>query len=116
MPTFTCAPYQTMFRPRFGAQIAWAEIQCHRLCQFGHRRQNKSLWRLHRPLLRADGQGGPITACTCRKIAAPRCLVEIESLPDEWPDAGAPRLHRRRLYHRRALRQPCPGNYGSARQ
>jgi len=25
VPTFTCAPYQTMFRPRFGAQIAWAE-------------------------------------------------------------------------------------------
>jgi predicted aconitase len=23
--TFTCAPYQTMFRPRFGDQIAWAE-------------------------------------------------------------------------------------------
>jgi predicted aconitase len=25
VPTFTCAPYQTIFRPRFGAQIAWAE-------------------------------------------------------------------------------------------
>jgi predicted aconitase len=25
LPTFTCAPYQTMFRPRFGDQIAWAE-------------------------------------------------------------------------------------------
>lgn len=25
IPTFTCAPYQTLFRPRFGAQIAWAE-------------------------------------------------------------------------------------------
>jgi predicted aconitase len=25
MSTFTCAPYQTMFRPCFGAQIAWAE-------------------------------------------------------------------------------------------
>ena len=25
VPTFTCAPYQTSFRPRFGAQIAWAE-------------------------------------------------------------------------------------------
>lgn len=25
VPTFTCAPYQTLFRPRFGAQIAWAE-------------------------------------------------------------------------------------------
>ena len=24
-PTFTCAPYQTRFRPRFGAQIAWGE-------------------------------------------------------------------------------------------
>ncbi|MGA9848656.1 MAG: aconitase X catalytic domain-containing protein [Roseiarcus sp.] len=24
-PTFTCAPYQTLFRPRFGAQIAWGE-------------------------------------------------------------------------------------------
>ncbi|WP_445680341.1 aconitase X [Radicibacter daui] len=25
LPTFTCAPYQTMFRPRLGQQIAWAE-------------------------------------------------------------------------------------------
>lgn len=25
MPSFTCAPYQTMFRPRFGDQIAWGE-------------------------------------------------------------------------------------------
>ncbi|MGD0723598.1 MAG: aconitase X catalytic domain-containing protein [Roseiarcus sp.] len=24
-PTFTCAPYQTRFRPRFGDQIAWGE-------------------------------------------------------------------------------------------
>lgn len=24
-PTFTCAPYQTRFRPRFGEQIAWGE-------------------------------------------------------------------------------------------
>ncbi len=24
-PTFTCAPYQTLFRPRFGEQIAWGE-------------------------------------------------------------------------------------------
>ena len=25
LPTFTCAPYQTMFKPKFGDQIAWAE-------------------------------------------------------------------------------------------
>ena len=25
VPTFTCAPYQTLFRPAFGEQIAWAE-------------------------------------------------------------------------------------------
>jgi predicted aconitase len=25
IPSFTCAPYQTMFRPRFGQQIAWGE-------------------------------------------------------------------------------------------
>lgn len=25
LPTFTCAPYQTLFRPRLGDQIAWAE-------------------------------------------------------------------------------------------
>lgn len=24
-PTFTCAPYQTIYRPRFGQQIAWGE-------------------------------------------------------------------------------------------
>jgi predicted aconitase len=25
LPTFTCAPYQTLFRPAFGEQIAWGE-------------------------------------------------------------------------------------------
>ena len=25
VPSFTCAPYQTLFRPRFGDQIAWGE-------------------------------------------------------------------------------------------
>ena len=25
VPSFTCAPYQTLFRPRFGEQIAWGE-------------------------------------------------------------------------------------------
>ncbi|MDQ0473850.1 aconitase X catalytic domain-containing protein [Labrys wisconsinensis] len=25
VPTFTCAPYQTLFRPAFGEQLAWAE-------------------------------------------------------------------------------------------
>jgi predicted aconitase len=25
LPSFTCAPYQTLFRPRFGQQIAWGE-------------------------------------------------------------------------------------------
>ncbi len=25
LPTFTCAPYQTKYRPRFGAQVAWGE-------------------------------------------------------------------------------------------
>src|SRR5687768_4393791 len=25
IPTFTCAPYQTAYRPRYGAQVAWAE-------------------------------------------------------------------------------------------
>jgi predicted aconitase len=25
LPTFTCAAYQTIFRPRFGAQVAWGE-------------------------------------------------------------------------------------------
>lgn len=25
LPSFTCAPYQTLFRPRFGDQVAWGE-------------------------------------------------------------------------------------------
>jgi predicted aconitase len=25
VPSFTCAPYQTLFRPRFGQQVAWGE-------------------------------------------------------------------------------------------
>ena len=37
-PTFTCAPYQTIFRPLFGSQIAWAESNAGRgfkLCPAG---------------------------------------------------------------------------------
>ncbi|WP_438751776.1 aconitase X [Pararhizobium sp. O133] len=87
MPTFTCAPYQTMFRPRFGAQIAWAE-------------SNAIVFANSVIGARTNRYGDFIDLCCALTGRAPyyglhlpenrraRVLVEIESLPGEWADAG----------------------------
>ncbi|WP_349435931.1 aconitase X catalytic domain-containing protein [Pararhizobium sp. A13] len=87
MPTFTCAPYQTMFRPRFGAQIAWAE-------------SNAIVFANSVIGARTNRYGDFIDLCCALTGRAPyyglhmpenrraQVLVEVESLPDEWPDAG----------------------------
>jgi predicted aconitase len=87
MPTFTCAPYQTMFRPRFGAQIAWAE-------------SNAIVFANSVIGARTNRYGDFIDLCCAMTGRAPfyglhitenrraEILVEIESLPPEWDDAG----------------------------
>ncbi|WP_426239602.1 aconitase X [Pararhizobium sp. DWP1-1-3] len=86
-PTFTCAPYQTIFRPRFGAQIAWAE-------------SNAIVFANSVIGARTNRYGDFIDLCCALTGRAPyyglhlpenrraQILVEIESLPEEWPDAG----------------------------
>lgn len=87
LSTFTCAPYQTMFRPKFGAQIAWAE-------------SNAIVFANSVIGARTNRYGDFIDLCCAMTGRAPfyglhmvenrraRVLVEIDSLPSEWSDAG----------------------------
>lgn len=87
VPTFTCAPYQTIFRPRFGAQIAWAE-------------SNAIVFANSVLGARTNRYGDFIDLCCALTGRAPyyglhigenrraRILVEVESLPEEWAEAG----------------------------
>ncbi|WOS64652.1 aconitase X [Sinorhizobium fredii] len=87
VPTFTCAPYQTIFRPRFGAQIAWAE-------------SNAIVFANSVLGARTNRYGDFIDLCCALTGRAPyyglhigenrraRILVEVESLPEEWAKTG----------------------------
>jgi predicted aconitase len=82
-PTFTCAPYQTTWRPRFGAQIAWGE-------------SNAIVFANSVIGARTNRYGDFIDLCCAMTGRAPayglhvsenrlaRALVEIASIPDEW--------------------------------
>lgn len=87
MPTFTCAPYQTMFRPKFGAQIAWAE--------------SNAIVFANSVIGARTNRYGDFTDLCCAltgrvpfyglHLAENRCatvLVEVTDLPPEWSDAG----------------------------
>jgi predicted aconitase len=83
LPTFTCAPYQTLFRPRFGAQIAWAE-------------SNAIVFANSVIGARTNRYGDFIDLCCAITGRLPyyglhlvenrraRLLVEIEGIPAEW--------------------------------
>jgi predicted aconitase len=87
LPTFTCAPYQTMFRPRFGAQIAWAE-------------SNAIVFANSVLGARTNRYGDFIDLCCAVTGRLPfyglhvaenrraRVLVEVLDLPPEWEEAG----------------------------
>ena len=80
-PTFTCAPYQTAYRPRFGAQIAWGE-------------SNAIVFANSVIGARTDRYGDFIDLCCAMTGRAPefglhvtenrraRALVEIASIPE----------------------------------
>jgi hypothetical protein len=87
VPSFTCAPYQTKLRPRFGAQIAWAE-------------SNAIVFANSVIGARTNRYGDFIDLCCAITGRVPfyglhitenrraRILVEIAELPAEWEDAG----------------------------
>ncbi len=82
-PTFTCAPYQTASRPRFGAQIAWGE-------------SNAIVFANSVIGARTNRYGDFIDLCCAMTGRAPayglhltenraaRALVEIVSVPENW--------------------------------
>ena len=82
-PTFTCAPYQTSYRPRFGAQIAWGE-------------SNAIVFANSVIGARTNRYGDFIDLCCAMTGRAPayglhltenrlaRAIVEIERVPDDW--------------------------------
>ncbi len=82
-PTFTCAPYQSAARPRFGAQIAWGE-------------SNAIVFANSVIGARTNRYGDFIDLCCAMTGRAPayglhltenrraRTLVEIASIPDDW--------------------------------
>src|SRR6476646_420701 len=63
-PTFTCAPYQSRFRPTFGEQIAWGE----------------SKRRLHRSL-RCDYRARAGVGASPRRAAPWTAAVPVERIP-----------------------------------
>ena len=82
-PTFTCAPYQTAWRPRFGAQIAWGELNAIAFA-------NSVIG------ARTNRYGDFIDLCCAMTGRAPayglhltenraaRAVVEIVSTPEDW--------------------------------
>jgi predicted aconitase len=84
-PTFTCAPYQTAWRPRFGAQIAWGESNAIAFA-------NSVIG------ARTNRYGDFIDLCCAMTGRAPayglhltenrgaRAVVEIVSIPEDWDD------------------------------
>jgi predicted aconitase len=82
-PTFTCAPYQSAWRPRFGAQIAWGESNAIAFA-------NSAIG------ARTNRYGDFIDLCCAMTGRAPayglhlsenrvaRALVEITSIPEDW--------------------------------
>jgi predicted aconitase len=88
-PTFTCTPYQTRYRPRFGAQIAWGE-------------SNAIVFANSVIGARTNRYGDFIDLCCAMTGRAPayglhleenrvaRALVELASIPDGWdPEQSA---------------------------
>jgi predicted aconitase len=82
-PTFTCAPYQTAYRPRFGAQIAWGE-------------SNAIVFANSVIGARTNRYGDFVDLCCAMTGRAPayglhltenrfaRAVVEIAGVPDGW--------------------------------
>jgi predicted aconitase len=82
-PTFTCAPYQSAYRPKFGAQIAWGE-------------SNAIVFANSVIGARTNRYGDFIDLCCAMTGRAPeyglhlsenrfaRAIVEVAGIPDGW--------------------------------
>ncbi len=82
-PTFTCAPYQTKYRPSFGAQIAWGE-------------SNAIVFANSVIGARTNRYGDFIDLCCAMTGRAPEygldmtenrfaeAIVEVASIPSDW--------------------------------
>lgn len=85
--TFTCAPYQTLFRPQIGEQIAWAE-------------SNAIVFANSVLGARTNRYGDFIDLCCAMMGRVPdyglhreqnrraRVVITLEALPTEWDDPG----------------------------
>ena len=82
-PTFTCAPYQTAWRPRFGAQIAWGESNAIAFANsvIGARTNRYGDFI---DLCCAITGRAPAYGLHLTENRAARALVEIASIPDDW--------------------------------
>jgi predicted aconitase len=82
-PTFTCAPYQTAYRPRFGAQIAWGEsnaiVFANSVIGARTNRYGDFIDLCCAMTGRAPAYGLHLT-----KNRAARAIVEIASAPEDW--------------------------------
>lgn len=87
MPTYTCAPYQTIFRPQLGWQIAWAESNAIVFANsvIGARTNRYGDFT---DLCCAVTGRVPYYGLHLTENRRARVVVEIAGLPPEWSDAG----------------------------
>ena len=83
--TFTCAPYQTRYRPRFGAQIAWGESNAIAFANsvIGARTERYGDFIDLSCALTGRAPEFGLHVTDNRRA---RTRVEIESIPEEWQD------------------------------
>jgi len=83
--TFTCAPYQTRYRPRFGAQIAWGESNAIVFANsvIGARTERYGDFM---DLSCALTGRAPYFGLHITENRRARALVEIEAIPAAWND------------------------------
>jgi predicted aconitase len=87
VPTFTCAPYQTIFRPRFGEQVAWAESNA---IVFANSVIGARTNRYGDFIDLACAMTGRVPDFGLHRTEnrRARVVIEIESLPPEWQEPG----------------------------
>ncbi len=82
-PTFTCAPYQTAWRPRFGAQIAWGESNAIAFANSVIGARTNRYGDFIDPCCAMTGRA-PAYGLHLIENRAARAIVEIASVPDDW--------------------------------
>lgn len=87
VPTFTCAPYQTLFRPRFGAQIAWAESNA---IVFANSVLGARTNRYGDFIDLAAAMTGrvPLYGLHLTENRRARVLVTVTGVPEDWDEPG----------------------------